>query len=48
MEISGYNWKVSLLEVSEVTSSFGANEAIFPKGSVFFDDALWMKEIEHE
>ncbi|MFS4416632.1 DUF2071 domain-containing protein [Maribacter sp. 2307ULW6-5] len=48
LELKVYHWKVSLLEVSEVKSSFFENEAIFPKGSVIFDNALLMKDVEHE
>ena len=48
IELKVYNWKVSLLEVEHVKSSFFENESIFPKGSVKFDNALLMKNIEHE
>ena len=48
LELKVYNWKVSLLEVEHVKSSFFENESIFPKGSVKFDNALLMKNIEHE
>ena len=48
LELKTYNWKVSLLEVEKVQSSFFNNEAIFPKGSVKFDNALLMEDIEHE
>lgn len=48
LELKAYNWKVSLLEVKKVQSSFFENENIFPKGSVKFDNALLMKDIEHE
>lgn len=48
LQLKAYNWKVSLLEVESVSSSFFENEAIFPKGSVKFDNALLMKDIEHE
>lgn len=48
LELKTQNWKVSLLEVESVQSSFFSNEAIFPKGSVKFDNALLMKDIEHE
>ncbi|SFJ62354.1 DUF2071 domain-containing protein [Olleya namhaensis] len=48
LELKVYNWKVSLLEVEHVRSSFFENESIFPKGSVKFDNALLMKDIEHE
>ncbi|MFT7611733.1 MAG: hypothetical protein ACI9J3_000679 [Parvicellaceae bacterium] len=48
LELKTYNWKVSLLEVKNVQSSFFENEKVFPKGSVKFDNALLMKDIEHE
>ncbi len=48
LELKTYNWEVSALEVSKVTSSFFENEKIFPKGSVEFDNALLMRNIEHE
>ncbi len=48
LELKAYNWKVSLLEVTSVQSSFFNNTAIFPKGTVTFDNALLMKNIEHE
>lgn len=48
LELKAYNWKVSLLDVEKVNSSFFENERIFPKGSVTFDNALLMKDIEHE
>ena len=41
-------WQVEALEVSSVESSFYQNEAIFPKGSIEFDHALLMRNIEHE
>ncbi len=48
LELKAYNWIVSLLEVEHVQSSFFEDERIFPKGSVKFDNALLMKDIEHE
>ncbi|MEQ9376638.1 MAG: DUF2071 domain-containing protein [Imperialibacter sp.] len=48
LELKAYNWKVSLLEVENVQSSFFHNHDIFPEGSVKFDNALLMKDIEHE
>jgi hypothetical protein len=48
LELKAYNWEVSLLEVESVKSSFFEDETIFPKGSVKFDNALLMKDIEHE
>jgi uncharacterized protein YqjF (DUF2071 family) len=41
-------WKVEALEVKSVTSSFFDNERNFPKGSVQFDNALLMTNVEHE
>jgi len=48
LELKVHNWKVSLLDVNKVKSSFFEDEAIFPKGSVKFDNALLMKDIDHE
>lgn len=41
-------WKVEPLEVEHVHSSYFADETKFPKGSVSFDCALLMRDIEHE
>lgn len=48
LELKTYNWEVSLLSIDTVQSSFFENEKIFPKGTVKFDNALLMKNIEHE
>ena len=48
LELKAYNWVVSLLEVESVQSSFFEDKKIFPEGSVKFDNALLMKNIEHE
>lgn len=48
LQLETYTWKVSLLEVENVKSSFFEDQSIFPKGSVKFDNALLMKNIEHE
>lgn len=48
LELKAYNWKVSLLEIESVHSSFFEDESIFPNGSVKFDNALLMRDIEHE
>lgn len=48
LQLKAANWKVSLLEVEDVKSSFFEDENIFPKGSVKFDNALLMKDIDHE
>ncbi len=48
LELRAFNWKVRPLEVSNVQSSFFENEDMFPKGSIQFDNALLMTNIEHE
>ncbi|WP_226064664.1 DUF2071 domain-containing protein [Kaistella polysaccharea] len=48
LRLKAYKWEVQPLEVSNVKSSFFENEEIFPKGSVTFDNALLMSNIEHE
>ena len=48
LRLKVYHWEVQPLEVSNVKSSFFENEEIFPKGSVNFDNALLMTNIEHE
>jgi hypothetical protein len=46
--LNAYKWEVSPLEVLNAESSFFSDESLFPKGSVIFDNALLMKNIEHE
>lgn len=41
-------WQVEPLDVEHVHSSYFADEAAFPKGSVSFDCALLMRDIKHE
>lgn len=41
-------WHMEPLAVEHVFSSYFADEAAFPKGSVEFDCALIMRDIEHE
>ncbi len=48
LRLKAYKWEVRPLKVSKVKSSFFENEEIFPKGSVIFDNALLMTDIEHE
>lgn len=48
LKLLTYNWEVEPLEVSHVKSSFFEDETIFPKGSVQFDNAILMTNIEHE
>lgn len=42
------SWKIEPLEVEEVFSSYFMDETRFPEGSVKFDCALLMRDIEHE
>jgi hypothetical protein len=42
------SWRVEPLKLEEVQSSYFADESLFPKGSVQFDCALLMRNIEHE
>lgn len=48
LRLKTFNWDVRPLEVQILKSSFFENEEIFPKGSVRFDNALLMTNIEHE
>jgi hypothetical protein len=48
LRLKTYDWQVRPLDVSAVKSNFFQNEEIFPKGSVTFDNALLMTNIEHE
>jgi len=48
LELRTLNWQVQPLEVSRVESSFFEDENIFPKGSITFDNALLMRDIDHE
>lgn len=43
-----YHWSVRPLAVSNVKSSFFDDEVVFKKGSVRFDNALLMQNVEHE
>lgn len=48
LELKTSSWQVSPLHVTAVRSSFFENETVFPPGSVEFDNALLMKNIQHE
>ncbi|MES2463937.1 MAG: hypothetical protein V4671_25485, partial [Armatimonadota bacterium] len=41
-------WHVETLDVSEASSSYYSDEEQFPKGSITFDHALLMQNVEHE
>jgi hypothetical protein len=42
------DWRIRALSVTEVHSSFFADEKRFPRGSIEFDHALVMRDILHE
>ncbi len=48
MELCPSHWNVDAFEVDEVESSFFNDPSTFPEGSVEFDSALLMRDIEHE
>ena len=48
LELKTKKWEVSPLSVMEVKSSFFEEESIFPKGTIRFDNALLMRNIDHE
>jgi hypothetical protein len=48
LELRSFSWHVSPLAVERVESSFFEDQALFPPGSVKFDCALLMREIDHE
>jgi hypothetical protein len=47
LKLETKEWRVETLNVENVYSSFFAEETNFPKGSVFFDNALIMRNIAH-
>lgn len=47
LELETLSWSVVPLDVSTVTSSFFEDSARFPDGTVEFDDALLMRDIDH-
>jgi hypothetical protein len=48
LELRSADWKVQPLDVKRVESSFFADSTRFPAGSVEFDCALLMRQIQHE
>ena len=48
LELRTMNWNVEPLDVSEVQSSFFNDRDLFPEGTVSFDNALLMRDIDHE
>ena len=48
LELKTKNWAVTPLTVSKVKSSFFENKDVFPDGAITFDNALLMRNIDHE
>jgi Uncharacterized conserved protein (COG2071) len=48
LELRSFNWQVQPLAVEKVESSFFNDRGRFPAGSVEFDCALLMRQINHE
>jgi hypothetical protein len=48
VELKVNKWRVEPLELDHVYSSFYSDRAIFPAGSIEFDHALIMRDVEHE
>ncbi len=48
LELHTFEWRVEPLAVSEVQSSFFDDQVHFPVGTIQFDCALLMRNIEHE
>jgi hypothetical protein len=48
LELRSFTWRVRPLVVEQVESSFFEDQSLFPVGSVEFDSALLMRQIEHE
>jgi hypothetical protein len=48
LELKTESWQVSPLTVSNVTSSFFEDKNVFPEGTIEFDNALLMRNIDHE
>ncbi len=48
IELRSFDWQVRPLDVHNVESSFFDDRKLFPAGSVTFDSALLMRNIDHE
>lgn len=47
VQLSTPHWRVSPLEVKQISSSFFSNEVLFPAGSIQFDNGLLMRNMAH-
>ena len=48
LQLATESWSVTPLHIEKVASSFLSDKSLFPEGSVTFDHALLMENIEHE
>lgn len=48
LTLKTYRWEVAPLKMQAVHSSFFEDTALFPSGSIRFDHALLMEQVEHE
>ena len=48
LKLETYKWEVKPLKVANIKSSFFEDKTIFPEGSIQFDNAVLMENIEHE
>ncbi len=48
LKLETKEWRVELLQVSRIYSSYFADETKFPPGTVEFDHALIMRNVEHQ
>ena len=48
LKLETYKWEVKPLNVEKVSSSFFEDKNIFPEGTIKFDSAILMENIEHE
>ncbi|MBX2925797.1 MAG: DUF2071 domain-containing protein [Chitinophagaceae bacterium] len=48
LKLETYKWEVKPLEVENVQSSYFENKDLFPEGTIQFDNAILMQNIEHE
>lgn len=48
LKLETYTWEIKPLKVSKVRSSFFEDTRLFPAGTIEFDNAVLMENIEHE
>ena len=48
LKLKTQKWEVSPLEINTINSAYFDDQNIFPKGSIEFDHALLMRDIDHQ